>query len=91
MPDYTPEKFSSEHFLWTVSPLLNQRVEHLESKGISKKQQLHGNDRTLVEDAFLLQTYLRFVPEMDKLVQRQSDHEGSTIDVPFGTTGGRTT
>ena len=84
IPDYTPEQFSSEHFLWTVSPLLNQRIEHLESKGIRQKQQLHGKDRTLVEDAFLLQAYLQIVPEMDKLVQRQSNHEGSSIDVPFG-------
>jgi len=84
IPNYTSEQFLSEHFLWTVYPLLNQRIEQLEAKGIRQIQQLHGKDRTLVEDAFKLQAYLRIVPEMDKLVQPQSNHEGSTIDVPFG-------
>ena len=84
IPTYTPEQFRSEHFLWTMNPLLNQRIEQLESKGISKIQQLQGKDRTLLENAFLLQAYLWVVPEMDKLVQNQLIHEGSSVDVPFG-------
>ncbi|MDH5459270.1 MAG: sigma 54-interacting transcriptional regulator [Nitrospinota bacterium] len=84
IPDYTPEQFRTEHFLWTVKPLLNQRIEQLESKGIHRIQQLQGKDRTLVEDAFKLQAYLRVVPEMDKLVQPRSNREGSSIEVPFG-------
>jgi DNA-binding NtrC family response regulator len=84
IPGYTPEQFRSEHFLWTMNPLLNQRIEQLESKGIHRIQQFHGKDRTLVEDAFKLQAYLRVVPKMDKLVQPQSNREESSVDVPFG-------
>ena len=84
IPDYTPEQFRAEHFLWTVSPLLNKRIEQLESRGLRQIQQLHGKDRTLIEDAFKLQAYLRVVPEMDKLVQPRSNQEGSSINVPFG-------
>ena len=36
IPDYTPEQFSSEHFLWTVSPVLSQKITQLESEGSMK-------------------------------------------------------
>lgn len=84
IPDYSPEQFRSEHFLWTMGPLINQQIEKLESRGIRNFQQLHGNDRILTEDAFRLQAYLQVVPEMDELVQRQSEDEGSSINAPFG-------
>ncbi len=84
IPDYTPEKHPGEHFLWTLGPVLKERIARLEQRGLSQIQQFNGADRRLVEDAFLLEGYLRFVPEVDKLIQKQVSLGGTSADVPFG-------
>jgi DNA-binding NtrC family response regulator len=83
IPDYTPEKHPKEHFLWTLGPVLQERIARLGKKGLTRIQQFNGEDRRLVEKAFLLEGYLRCVPEMDNLIQKQVNL-GGTIDVPFG-------
>lgn len=84
IPDYTPEKHPGEHFLWTLGPVLKERIARLEQRGLNRIQQFNGADRRLVEDAFLLEDYLQFVPEVDKLIQKQVSLRGTSADVPFG-------
>lgn len=71
IPDYSMEHFHREHFLWTLQSPLSQYLSKLEQKGIVRVQSVEGGDRALLENAFLLQVYLEFVPAIDKLVQLQ--------------------
>lgn len=71
IPDYSMEHFHKEHFLWTLQAPLSDYLSRLAEKGIGTIQAVRANDRALVENAFLLQVYLEFVPAIDQLVQRQ--------------------
>jgi two-component system, NtrC family, response regulator HydG len=83
IPNYTPEKYPEEHFLWTLGPILKERIARLGQRGLTRIQQFSEADRRFVENAFLLENYLRFVPEIDQLIQKQVSAGGTTIDVPF--------
>jgi len=84
IPGYTPEKHPGENFLWTLGPVLKERIARLEQKGLNRIQQFDGADRRLMEDAFLLEGYFRFVPEINELVQKQVNLGGTSIEVSCG-------
>lgn len=84
IPDYSIEDFHKEHFLWTLQSPLKQRLSRMEQKGISRIQSVRAEDRNWVQNAFLLQVYLEYVPEIDRLVQRQWADGRKAIQAPFG-------
>ncbi len=84
VPGFTREKFREVHFLWTLRVPLNEYVERMEQKGISRFQSVRVEDRALMENVFLLQTYLKFVPDIDTLVQTQLTRGVAPVDAHFG-------
>ncbi len=81
---FSREQFRKEHFLWTLRSPLNEYLARLDNKGFFRIQSVRGEDRTLMENVFLLQTYLQFVPDIDNLVQDQLANGGKSVEVPFG-------
>ena len=84
IPNYSPEDHPNEHFLWTLGPILKDRIDRLRQRGFNRIQQFKGADFRLVEHAVLLESYLRFVPEFDQLIRKQVNAGESIIDVSFG-------
>jgi len=80
--------FSKEKKIRTIEPetiakTLNERIDRLERKGLYQIQHFKGEDRQLLRDAFLMQTYRRFVLDLDKLIQSQLSLGQTPADVPF--------
>jgi MoxR-like ATPase len=53
-------------------------------EGAAGLQRLRGEDRRLIEPALLYVGYQRCVPELDALIERQSNRAGEPLAVPFG-------
>ena len=83
IPGYTKEIKSRIIELETIATALNERLDRLERKGLYQIQHVKGEDRPLLRDAFLLQTYRRFVQDFDKLIQNQLSLGQTPADVPF--------
>jgi len=67
----------------TIAPGLNKRIDQLERRGLTKIQQLKGEDSHIVAHAFLYKTFLQFFSVLDNLVQRQLNQHDKPVDVPF--------
>lgn len=83
IPGYTKEIKSRIIELETIATALNERLDRLERKGLYQIQHVKGEHRPLLRDAFLLQTYRRFVQDFDKLIQNQLSLGQTPADVPF--------
>jgi DNA-binding NtrC family response regulator len=84
VPDFSQEQFRKEHFLWTLRPPLNEYLARMDQRGFSRIQSIRKEDRGLMENVFLLQTYLRYVPDIDNLVQTQLANRGKSVGAHFG-------
>lgn len=83
IPGFTKEKKISTIELETIAKTLNERIDRLEQKGFYQLQHFKGEDRQLLRDAFLMQTYRRFVLDLDELIQSQLSLGQTPADVPF--------
>lgn len=79
VPGFSKEQYLQEHYLWALRPPLNHFLARLEQRGISRVQAVPEEDRTLVENIFLLEVYLQFVPEIDNLIQIQLARGGEAV------------
>jgi DNA-binding NtrC family response regulator len=70
------------HYLNAIVSPLNERIGALERAGHSSLQAFRGEDRRLLEHAFLFQVYFRFVDELDALILDQADNN-EPVAVPF--------
>ena len=52
-------------------------------EGAPALRRLGGEDRRLLEPAFLYVCYHRYVPQLDALIERQATHGGVPLAVPF--------
>ena len=66
-----------------IAKCLNQRIEKLEARGLNTLQDFRETDRPMMDFAFLLQVYLSFEPEMNKLILEQSREGEKSIKVDF--------
>lgn len=66
-----------------IGPALDQRLAGLEAKGLDKIQTVAEEDRILIEQAFLLQVYLKYEGDMDQLIQNQRVLGDTPAAVPF--------
>ena len=73
----------AEHFLRTLQPILDQQLDHMDMRGRDNRVQFATEDREHLEFAYLLQTYLRFVDDLDDLIDRQLAEGDKPVTVPF--------
>jgi len=83
LPDHTEEIKSRMIDIGLITQGLEERIGNLERKGLHEIKHFKGKDRQLLRDAFLLQTYGRFVQDFDKLIQNQLSLGQIPADVPF--------
>jgi DNA-binding NtrC family response regulator len=83
LPGLVQAEESSEVALLAIAPPLNERISRLERKGLSRFQHFKEKDRQLLKDVFLLQIYIRFLPDFDELIRNQLSLGETPADVPF--------
>jgi len=66
-----------------TAPTLNERIDRLDRKGKSKIQHFDDTDGRLMFNAYLLQVYINFLPDFEKLIQDQIQQTASPLPVPF--------
>lgn len=66
-----------------IANRLNKRIESLEAKGLKTLQDFQETDRTMMLFVFLLQIYLHFESEMNRLIQEQSRQGAESVKVQF--------
>jgi len=83
LPRFTQDTKSREFKLMSIVPDLNERIGQLERKGLDQIQHFKEEDRRLLKDVFLLQEYLHFAQDFDKLIQNQLSLGQTPANVPF--------
>ena len=84
MPDAVRRKaISSQHFLRTLQPILDHRLEKLAARGKDNLRHFTGEDSEYLEFAYALQTYLQSVEKLDDLIERQVAAGDKPVAVPF--------
>ena len=72
-----------EHkYLWLV-PLLEERLDKLQSRGITTIHCVNSKDKEVLEHAYLFQIFHRFVDDFDALIQTQLSQGDKPAAVPF--------
>ncbi len=74
---------SGEHHYSVILPVLERRLAKLAEHGIDRIQSLGGNDRSVLEYAFLFRIYNRFIENFDALIQAQIEQGDQSVEVPF--------
>jgi len=82
-PGYSRKELLRTTHLSTIEPILSERIKKLEKKGLRKIEDVEGKDRRIISYAFLLQVYLRYVKELDRVVEIQAKQGSEPVDVPF--------
>lgn len=72
-----------DHLFSALLPALNERFRRLEQQGLATLTPFTGEDRTLLEHAFLFDIYHRFLSELDALIQIELAAPGKPAPVPF--------
>ncbi len=67
----SPASGKRRHRFTAMLPALNSRLRRLERRGLDVLQCFQGEDRTLVEYAFLFQVYHQHLHELDELIELQ--------------------
>ena len=84
LPRFIRDSKNREFKFMSIMPDLDDRLGQLERKGLGHiKHFKKEEDRRLLKDTFLLQVYLRFAQEFDKLIQNQLKSDQTPADVPF--------
>ena len=72
-----------EHIFTALLPDLNERFARLEQRGLGTLHPFQGQDRELLENAFLFHTYHRFIKAIDGLIQTELHNPLNPAQVPF--------
>jgi len=73
----------SEHLFTALIPALDERFDKLERHGVDTILPFHGEDRQLLEHAFLFHTYHRFVTALDALIETELVHPSTPAEALF--------
>jgi DNA-binding NtrC family response regulator len=71
------------HPFTAMLPALNSRIRGLERRGVGVLQRFQGEDRTLVEYAFLFQVYHQYLDDLDELIELQLAAGDEPAKAPF--------
>lgn len=71
------------HPLTVLLPVLAARIDRLTQRDAGDLTQYAGEERQWLAEARLFCSYHRFVPELDRLIERELAHPGQVITVPF--------
>jgi len=82
-PEIQLDPISNIFRIRDIADSLNQRIEKLEAKGLKSLQDFQETDRTIMLFVFLLQIYIRFESEMNRLIQEQSRQGAESLKVQF--------
>ena len=81
---YSKNKKSLGFKLPEIAPILNERLDQLEQKGLKRYQEfINEEDRIIVRNAYLLQIYLRSIDMLNELIKKQLSLGKTLVDVPF--------
>ena len=72
-----------EHLFSALLPGLNEHFVELEKRDLGTIRPFQGEDRQLLEHAFLFHIYHQFLKEMDALIQAELRQPGKPAHVPF--------
>jgi sigma-54 dependent transcriptional regulator, flagellar regulatory protein len=72
-----------DHPLAALGPAVERKLRDLESRGAARLTAVEGEDRRLLEWAFLFQAYDRFVDPFDALILEQIDRGDEPAAAPF--------
>lgn len=67
----------------SLVPILEQRLKQLESRGISRIQSVHTEDRKVLEYAYLFLYFHKYLQSLDELIQNQLAAGHEPVAVPF--------
>ena len=81
--DQVGESTTRGQFLWSLKPTLDHRIGTLDERDCSRLQQFDKESRPLIEYGYLLQIYLRFVPNINEVIEDQLTVGSTPIKVPF--------
>lgn len=73
----------SHHPLTALLPTLTGRLDRLTQRNAGSLAQYAGEERQWLADAWLFHDYHRFVPELDRLIERELAHPGQPAPVFF--------
>ena len=71
------------HPLTLLLPALKDRFQKLEKAKAHQLDIYEGEDRELLKHAYLLTAYLQYVPDLDRLIERQAKLGATPAPVPF--------
>ena len=78
-----PKPTPGDHALAVLAPVLDERLQKLEARGVSRIGKIAAEDRHLLEYGYLFQAYDRFIEPFDALIQSQIDQGDQPAEVPF--------
>ena len=78
-----PKPTPGDHALAVLAPVLDERLQKLEARGVNRLGRIAAEDRHLLEYGYLFQAYDRFVDPFDALIQSQIDQGDQPAEVPF--------
>ncbi len=64
-------------------PILERRLARLESRSVTRIQDVHADDRKVLEYAYLFLYFHKYLQSMDELIQNQLVTGHEPVDVPF--------
>jgi MoxR-like ATPase len=79
-----PVSSGNELLFDAILPALDQRLAAVERRGIGKLQQVRGQDRSLLDYAWLFQIYHRRMDDWNRHIQDQLSAGDQPIPVPMG-------
>jgi DNA-binding NtrC family response regulator len=78
-----PGPLSSDERIRRLTPRLAERLRKLEAEGRADVSAYDGEDREIVETAFLFETYHAHIGELDRLIGEQIEAGDEPCAVPF--------
>lgn len=73
----------SHHAMTALLPELTARLDRLSQRNAGSLAQYAGEERQWLADAWLFHDYHRFLPELDRLIERELAHPGQPATVSF--------
>ena len=78
-----PDPEDPSHVFNDLKWPLKQFIQSLAEKGITRIDHLEGEDRKLLEIAFIHEVYLDYLDPMDELIQKQLLETSRAVKIPF--------
>jgi len=83
VPASALEAIGDHHPMTALLPVLTARLDRLTWRNAGSLAQYAGEERQWLADSWLFRDYHRFLPELDRLIERELAHPGQPVAVAF--------